>query len=198
VWLVVGLGNPGKRYERTRHNIGFLAVERFAERWSINPDARDLFGGKVGEGRVRDERCVVLRPQSFMNLSGQPVVSVAGFYKVPLEKVVVVHDDVDLPFADVRCKLGGGHGGHNGLRDISRAMTGGHPRVRFGVGRPPEGWETADWVLGKWSGVEEAALPTAIDQVATVLESILQDGVSAAMNRFNTRPKAGVAPSASA
>jgi len=120
--LVVGLGNPGARYAKTRHNVGFLVVDELARRWGCAVD-RAQFGADVGAGRLPggQEPVVLCKPQSFMNLSGQPVSSLKGYYKVELPQVVVVHDDVDLPFGDIRVKVGGGHGGHNGLRDLAAA-----------------------------------------------------------------------------
>jgi PTH1 family peptidyl-tRNA hydrolase len=187
VWLVVGLGNPGRRYEATRHNVGFRVVERLAERWGFPVDAKDLFGAKVGEGQVRNTRVLVARPQGFMNLSGQPVISIAGFHKLGPDRVVVVHDDLDLPVGDVRCKVGGGHGGHNGLRDIIRVIGGDFLRVRYGIGRPPEGWEVADFVLGKWGPEEAALLGPGVERAADVIEVVLTEGAAAAMNQFNVR-----------
>lgn len=185
--LVVGLGNPGRSYERTRHNVGFLVVDRLAERWGANPRARQQFGALLGDGTVAQQRVVFLQPQGFMNTSGQPVATAAGFFRIQAPQVIVVHDDMDLPFGAVRCKKGGGHGGHNGLRDISRAIGAEYVRVRFGVGRPPAGWDPANYVLGKWSADEERGLPALLDLAAEALEAILVEGVDAASNRFNGR-----------
>lgn len=197
--MVVGLGNPGRRYERTRHNAGFLVVERLAQRWSIAAD-RKASGALVGDGRVGDERVTVVRPQSLMNLSGQPARAMMDFLKIEPPAVVVVHDEVDLPFGAVRCKQGGGHGGHNGLRDLNKHLGPDYLRVRVGVGRPPEGWDTADYVLGTWTDDEAARLPELIDSATDAVEHILRDGIVSAMNRFNPRttgrPPAAANPSA--
>jgi PTH1 family peptidyl-tRNA hydrolase len=204
VHLVLGLGNPGRRYEQTRHNAGFLVVDRLAERAGAAVDRRQLgalvanlqLDGQAGaegprvsplRGPLGPHPVVLAKPQSFMNLSGQPAASLRGFYKVPLEQVIVVHDDVDLPFGDVRVKLGGGHGGHNGLRDLAGKLGGGFLRVRFGVGRPPEGWNTADYVLGSFTSDEQPALPEIVDVAADAVSMVVAQGVTAAMNRFNTR-----------
>ena len=194
VRLVVGLGNPGRKYARTRHNVGFRVVERLAERWSIDIE-RKQSGALVGDGLIAGERALLARPQSFMNLSGQPTRALFDFYSLGYSlgvgAVTVVHDEVDLPFGVVRVKVGGGHGGHNGLRDLSRHLGPDYSRIRVGVGRPPEGWETADYVLGAWTDAEARQLPDIIDSAADAVEAVLRDGPAAAMNRFNVRPSPG-------
>jgi PTH1 family peptidyl-tRNA hydrolase len=190
--LVVGLGNPGRRYAQTRHNVGFMVIENLAHRWSIPADGKQL-GSLVGAGRIGNEKAMVVRPQSFMNRSGQPVHSLMGYFKLAPDDVVVVHDDLDLPFGRVQIKRGGGHGGHNGLRDINKHVGPDYTRVRMGVGRPPEGWETADYVLGKWNKAEQGEIGHIVDRGADAVESLLRDGLEAAMNIFNVRPEAGSA-----
>lgn len=182
--LVVGLGNPGGRYARTRHNVGFLVAERVAARTGASIE-RKLFGALVGEGSVGGQKVVFAEPQQFMNLSGQAVASLVGFYKLPAEQVVVVHDEMDLPFTRLRVRPGGGHGGHNGIRDVQRALGNGFTRVRVGVGRPPAGWDPADYVLATWSAEEQAELDSVVDTAADAVECVVRDGVQAAMNRFN-------------
>jgi PTH1 family peptidyl-tRNA hydrolase len=189
VWLVVGLGNPGKRYERTRHNIGFDVVNELCRRWELGPPRGVRFGALVADGRIGHERASVVLPQKFMNRSGGPTQAFKNFYDLSDDRVVVVHDDVDVPFGQVRCKSGGGHGGHNGLRDIIRHSGRDFVRVRCGVGRPPEGWDTADYVLGKWNPEEQRDQPNMVNQAADAVEAVLGQGVEAAMNRFNVRPK---------
>lgn len=181
---MVGLGNPGARYARTRHNVGFLVAERLASRAGASVE-RKLFGALVGEGAVAGRKVTFALPQQFMNLSGQAVASLVGFYKVPASDVVVVHDDMDLPFGRLRVRPGGGHGGHNGIRDIQRVLGNDFPRVRVGVGRPPEGWDPADYVLATWSATEAAQLDTVVDEAASAAAAVVTDGVQAAMNRFN-------------
>ena len=189
--MLVGLGNPGRKYAGTRHNIGFDVVERLSERWGFRADQKNHLGASVGDGLVKRQKCLVVRPQSFMNRSGKPTADLARYFKLDSDKVVVIHDDLDLAFGAVRCKVGGGHGGHNGLRDINRHLGTDYLRVRFGIGRPPTGWDTADYVLGKWNGDEKSGLPEAIETACDAIEVLLEDGVSAAMNRFNVRPKKG-------
>ena len=190
MFMVVGLGNPGRRYVETRHNVGFAVIETLAQRWTIPADGKQL-GALVGSGRVSNGKAMLVRPQSFMNRSGTPVRSLMGYYKLETDKVVVVHDDLDLPFGRVQIKRGGGHGGHNGLRDINKHAGPEYARVRMGVGRPPEGWDTADYVLGKWSSSETNELESILGKGADAVESILRDGVDAAMNVVNVRKSAG-------
>ena len=189
MWLVVGLGNPGRRYASTRHNIGFSVIENLAHRWSIPADGKQL-GSLVGAGRVGNDKALLARPQSFMNRSGHPVRSLMGYFKLEAEKVVVVHDDLDLAFGRVQLKRGGGHGGHNGLRDINKHAGKDYVRVRVGVGRPPEGWDTADYVLGKWTPGEQSEIGHTIDCASDAVEAVIQGGLEAAMNRFNVRQSA--------
>jgi PTH1 family peptidyl-tRNA hydrolase len=186
--LVLGLGNPGRRYARTRHNVGFVVVDRLAERWGEVIEKKQ-FGALVGSARIGSSAAVLGKPQSFMNLSGQPAASLKGFYKLSNDQVVVVHDELDLPFGEVRLKQSGGHGGHNGLRDLQQKLGGNDfLRVRVGVSRPPQGWDTADYVLGNWNSDEEAGLGDVVERACDAVESILSDGITAAMNHFNTRP----------
>jgi PTH1 family peptidyl-tRNA hydrolase len=187
--LVLGLGNPGKRYENTRHNAGFLVADRLAGRWSTTFDGKQ-FSALLGKTRIHDRPVILAKPQTFMNRSGHTAASLRGYYKVPDEQVVVVHDDVDIPFGQVRVKRGGGHGGHNGLRDLKRFLgTGEFPRVRFGVSRPPPQWDTADYVLSKWAPEEAERLQELVDRAADAVEVVIRDGVTAAMNTFNERPR---------
>ncbi len=187
--LVVGLGNPGRRYVQTRHNIGFMVIENLSNRWTIPADGKQL-GALVGGGRIGNTKAMLVRPQSFMNRSGQPVRSLMGYFKAEPTDVVVVHDDLDLPFGRVQLKRSGGHGGHNGLRDLNKHVGSDYIRIRMGVGRPPEGWDTADYVLGKWNPKEKAEIESILDRGADAVEAVLRDGIDAAMNVFNTRNNA--------
>jgi PTH1 family peptidyl-tRNA hydrolase len=193
--LVVGLGNPGRKYQGTRHNVGFDVVERLSERWGFRADQKEQLGAQVGDGLVKQQRCMVVRPQSFMNRSGKPTSDLARYFKVDSDQVVVIHDDLDLPFGAVRCKVGGGHGGHNGLRDIHKHLGSDYLRVRVGISRPPQGWDTADYVLGKWSSEEKGRLPDAIDTACDAIEAVLDAGISVAMNQFNARSDEGASTS---
>jgi peptidyl-tRNA hydrolase, PTH1 family len=184
--LVVGLGNPGKEYERTRHNAGFWLVERFAQANGIvlrkDPKFKALVGKHAGGW--------LLLPQSFMNLSGQPVQMLAGFFKIKPEEVLVVHDELDFPPGTVRLKQGGGIAGHNGLKDISqRLATHEYWRLRLGVGKPPAGTEGADYVLQKPPAEERAEIDSAIEKSLAVMPQILAGDVQSAMNKLHTEPE---------
>jgi peptidyl-tRNA hydrolase, PTH1 family len=183
--LIVGLGNPGPRYAGTRHNIGFEVVGLLAQR----------MGGKfkahkgrcdVVEGRLGDASVVLAKPKAYMNISGGPVVSIARFYKVPVERITVVHDELDLPFGSLRLKRGGGDGGHNGLRSISAALGNReYARVRFGIGRPPGQQDPADFVLRDFASAQRKELPFLIDRAADAVEVLIAQGLEAAQNQFN-------------
>lgn len=188
--LVVGLGNPGARYQATRHNIGFVVLDRLAERhggvW------REQFDGRSCDLRVGAHRVLLLQPQTFMNRSGTSVRNAASFFKIPPEEVIVVHDEVDLPLADVRLKVGGGEAGHNGLRSVSQHLgTQGYARLRCGVGRPaPEfSGEVADYVLQAFAPAEAAAVDTLVSDAVRALELALELGLQPAMNQVNRRSK---------
>ena len=188
--LVVGLGNPGKEYERTRHNAGFWLVERFAQVKGVVLRKDPKFKALVGK---HADGTWLLLPQSFMNLSGQPVQMLAGFFKIKPEEVLVVHDELDFPPGIVRLKQGGGIAGHNGLKDISqRLATHEYWRLRLGVGKPPAGTEGADYVLQKPPAEERAAIDAAIEKSLAVLPQIIVGDMQAAMNKLHTEePKNG-------
>lgn len=185
--LLVGLGNPGARYARTRHNVGFRVAERAAVRAGV-PIERKLYGALVGEGTLAGKKVMFALPQQFMNVSGQAVASIVGFYKIPAAEVVVAHDDMDLPFGRLRVRSGGGHGGHNGIRDLIRVLGPDFVRVKVGVGRPPAGWDPADYVLAPWTSEEASRLDDLVDQAAAAMESVVRDGVVKTMNLFNAAP----------
>jgi PTH1 family peptidyl-tRNA hydrolase len=185
VHIIVGLGNPGTRYEKTRHNVGFDVVREIAERCDVRLEEK-RFNARMGKGRVAGETALLVLPQTFMNLSGDSVGPLAGFYKVAREQVVVIHDDLDLPFGVVKVKAGGGHGGHNGLRDLTKKLGGADfSRVRVGIGRPPGPMDTKAWVLAKWMPEEMKTLDAVRKRAGECVEAVLQDGAKEAMNRFN-------------
>ena len=189
--LVVGLGNPGREYASHRHNVGFMAVDELAR--ICRADAfRDKFSGEYAKGRIGDEDVVLLKPMTYMNESGRSVQPAMAFFKVPPKGLIVLHDELDLPFGDVRLKLGGGHAGHNGLRSIlAHAGAGDFGRVRIGVGRPPPGFrgEVADYVLSSFDSVERASLPDVLKRATAAVLDVAARGFDAAMNTRNTRPK---------
>ena len=187
MYLIVGLGNPGKKYNETRHNIGFDVVTDLANSWSGSEPNKKSFGSLVSDCSIKNQNTILALPQQFMNRSGQPVASLKGYYKIPNDNIIVVHDDLDLESGVVRCKRKGGHGGHNGLRDIIKHIGNDFLRIRVGIGRPPEGWETANYVLGRWNSKEIETLEQMKDESIRAIESILQDGIDATMNKFNIR-----------
>jgi PTH1 family peptidyl-tRNA hydrolase len=184
VFLLVGLGNPGQKYARTRHNVGFDVVDRLGERWGIAV-TRSSSQSLVGDGLVKNERAVLMKPQTYVNLSGGPVRAAMDFYKVPIGNVVVVHDELEVPFGKVKIKRGGGHAGHNGIRDLNQHLGTDYPRVRVGTGRPPEGWDPADFVLSRWKDDEGQEVLRMIERACDAMESVVTEGVDTAMNRFN-------------
>jgi peptidyl-tRNA hydrolase, PTH1 family len=184
-WLVVGLGNPGSEYEHTRHNAGFFVADLLATRMGCRFKAhrsRVL----VADGRLAGLPVAVAKPTSYMNDSGGPVVSIARFFKVPPERIVAIHDELDLEFGQLRVKLGGGDNGHNGLKSIRAALgTGDFYRVRFGIGRPPGRMAPADFVLRDFASGERKDLPVLVDRGADAVEALLRDGMERAQNAFN-------------
>ncbi len=190
-WLVVGLGNPGPGYSGNRHNVGQMVLDVLAAR----------LGGKFGsskakavvlEGRlgIGGPRLVLAKPLTYMNLTGEPVAALARFYGIPVERVVAVHDEIDIPFDSIRIKVGGGEGGHNGLRDITRALaTKDYARVRVGVGRPPGRQEAADYVLKDFSSTEKKDLPVLLENAADAVEALVFEGLLAAQQKFHSTGK---------
>ena len=184
-FLVVGLGNPGPKYETTRHNAGFMVVELLAGRVGARFKAHRSRADVV-EGRLAGMPVVLAKPKSYMNESGGPVNAAAQFYKVPVERIVVVHDELDVPYGTLRIKRGGGDGGHNGLRSISSALgSKEYARVRFGIGRPPGRQDPADYVLRDFAAAERKDLGFEIDRAADAVEAVLTDGVEVAQNHFH-------------
>ncbi len=182
--IVVGLGNPGAQYKETRHNIGFQVVDELARRWG-NASWKRRHEAEVSEHRAIGP-VLLVKPQTFMNLSGASVREAAKFYKTPSADIIVVHDDLDLPTGRLRIRERGGSGGHKGIASILAQLgTDEFARVRFGVGRPPEGWETPDYVLGRFTAEEQSVVTEAIAKAADAIEAILKEGTAPAMNRFN-------------
>jgi len=184
--LVIGLGNPGPRYAATRHNAGFLVLDELASRLGSSFKAQKT-RTEVAEGRLAGHAVVLAKPRSYMNESGGPVALVSRFYKVPLESLIVIHDELDLPFGTIRLKQGGGEGGHNGLKSISASLGGkSYVRVRFGIGRPPGRQDPADYVLREFAAAERKDLAYLIDRAADATEAVLAEGLLAAQNEYNT------------
>jgi PTH1 family peptidyl-tRNA hydrolase len=200
VKLVVGLGNPGSEYADTRHNVGFRVVERLAERHAIALRAERRLEGRVGEGTIRGVRAALLLPLTYMNRSGRAVA--AALEERPLDEVgadlLVVYDDLDLPFGRLRIRPGGGAGGHRGLADVQAQLgRSDFPRLRFGIGRPAEGLDGVDHVLAPFDPAEAEALAPRLALAVEAVEAVLYEGVAAAMNRFNRDPETPPPSSAS-
>ena len=186
-WLIVGLGNPGPQYETTRHNIGALLTDVLVDRISSKFSKSSKLRADVAEGRFGSTRVVIAKPHSFMNESGGPVKLLCNYYKVPLEQLVVLHDELDIDFATQRYKLGGGDNGHNGLKSIRSALDSGEfLRVRLGIGRPPGRQDPSDFVLKPFSGAERKALTDFFENAADGVETLVTQGLLKAQNDFNS------------
>ncbi|MGF7121314.1 MULTISPECIES: aminoacyl-tRNA hydrolase [unclassified Rhodococcus (in: high G+C Gram-positive bacteria)] len=184
--LVVGLGNPGPQYEKTRHNIGFMVADLLAGRVSGKFSAHKRSGAEIVQTRIAGRQVILAKPRSYMNLSGGAVSGLARFFSVEPENIVVVHDELDLDFGTIRLKLGGGEGGHNGLRSISNSLgTKDYLRTRVGIGRPPGRQDPADYVLKPFSSVERKELDLVCEEAADAAELVLQLGLEAAQNRLH-------------
>lgn len=189
--LLVGLGNPGERYARTRHNAGFWLLDAAAPRLRLQFRREKRFQGLLAEGEWRGEKLRLLQPDTYMNHSGRSVSALAGFFKIPVERILVAHDEIDLPPGSVRLKTGGGHGGHNGLRDIVAQM--GSPaftRLRIGVGHPGLSDDVVEYVLNRPGKAEQADIESAIDAACEALPDILDGDLARAMQTLHTRPNA--------
>ena len=192
VWLVVGLGNPGPSYAGHRHNVGYLVADELATRmgasWRAHKSGRaEVVEGRIGTPGSPGPRVVLARPRCYMNESGGAVSTLAKFYKVPADRIIAVHDELDIGFGTLRVKLGGGDNGHNGLRSMRASLgTGDFYRVRAGIGRPPGRQDVADFVLSNYSTVERRELPFQVDQAADAVESLVTDGLEKTQQRFNS------------
>jgi PTH1 family peptidyl-tRNA hydrolase len=187
-WLVVGLGNPEDEYGGTRHNVGADVVRTFARREHAALSRNKRVRSEVAETTVAGVRFVLCVPVSYMNRSGDPVQATAAWYKVPPERIVVCHDDLDVAVGGLRCKLGGGHAGHNGLKDVDRALgTRDYLRLRIGIGRPPGRMPARDFVLRRFSPSERETIDVTLEHAADAIVSLATDGLEPTQNRFHTR-----------
>ncbi|GAA4458274.1 aminoacyl-tRNA hydrolase [Phytohabitans houttuyneae] len=187
-WLVVGLGNPGREYTGNRHNVGFMVADLLAKRMGARFGRHKRAVADVAEGRLvpGGPRLVLAKPLTYMNLSGGPVAALSQFYKIPVGNIVAVHDELDLGFGTVRAKVGGGEGGHNGLRSMSKSLgSKDYVRVRFGIGRPPGRQDPADYVLSDFSSTERKELEFLVDRAADVADVVVTRGVEVAQNAYN-------------
>ena len=185
-WILVFLGNPGQKFDGSRHNVGFMTEQVLEKRLNVRAD-RLRFKALTAQTVLGGEKVLLMKPQTYMNLSGEAVQPAAAFYKVPPERVLVVSDDVSLPLGKLRIRASGSAGGHNGLKDIIlRLGTDAFPRVKIGVGAPPnKDYDLAEWVLSGFHGQDAAEIAAATERAADALEAILSEGVERAMNRFN-------------
>jgi PTH1 family peptidyl-tRNA hydrolase len=189
VWLVVGLGNPGPSYAGHRHNIGYVVNDELARRLGGSFRAHKSRLAEVVEGRlsIGGPRVVLARPRCYMNETGGPVSALARFYKAPVDRIIAIHDELDIPFDTMRIKLGGGDNGHNGLRSMRASLgTGDFYRVRVGIGRPPGRQSPADFVLSDYSAAERKVVPFQVDKAADAVESLVADGLQLAQSKYNS------------
>ena len=191
VWLIVGLGNPGPKYETTRHNVGQMALDVLSDRIGSG-FASHRTNSRIAEGRLvpGGPKLVLAKSNGYMNTSGGPVSALAKYFSVPADRIVVLHDELDLPFDSIKLKQGGGHGGHNGLRDIAKAL--GTPdfyRVRIGIGRPPGQQDAADYVLRPFASVETGPLSVLLEDAADATELLVNEGLLAAQQQFHGRTR---------
>ena len=186
-WLIVGLGNPGPRYELTRHNVGQLVVDELAARRGETFRAHKA-NARVVETWLRPggAKLILAKPNTYMNVSGGPVAGLAKFYGLGPDRIVVVHDELDIPFDTIKLKVGGGHGGHNGVRDVAKALdTADFPRVRVGIGRPSGRQDPADWVLDPFGATERKNLPILLGDAADAVEQLVAEGLLAAQQKHH-------------
>lgn len=188
-WLVVGLGNPGPQYAGNRHNVGFMVADLLASRmggpFKAHRSRAQVLEGRLGAPGAAGPRVVLAKPMSFMNVSGGPVTALRDFYKLPPQRLVVVHDELDVDYGALRLKLGGGDNGHNGLKSLTKSLGAGYHRVRFGVGRPPGRMQVADYVLRDFSSGERKELAYFVDRAADAVETLVSDGLERAQSAYN-------------
>ena len=184
-WIIAGLGNPGKEYETSRHNTGFIALDTLTGKKNVR--VSDLkFKGLCGRGELSDRSVLFLKPQTFMNLSGDSLAEAAAFYKIPMERVIVIYDDISLPVGKIRIREKGSAGGHNGIKNIiERSGTDVFPRIKIGVGAPPASGELVNWVLGSFSDEDRKKLEGSIDNACSAVAEIIKNGYQAAAAKFN-------------
>ena len=184
-WLLVCLGNPGKEYANTRHNIGFLAADALEKRTGVKFN-KLKYRALTGEVTLGGQRVLVVKPQTYMNLSGEAVKLAGGFYKIPPERILVLYDDVSLPLGKLRIRASGSAGGHNGIKNIIAHLgTDAFPRIKVGVGAPQQEDGLVDWVIGSFTAAERKVVDAAIDKALDAAECVIEHGVSEAQNRFN-------------
>ncbi|MBS4024408.1 MAG: aminoacyl-tRNA hydrolase [Clostridia bacterium] len=183
--LIVGLGNPGSRYELTRHNSGFLIVDQLVDKY-VSSGFKEKGKVLLAEAAIGGEKVLLAKPQTFMNLSGQGVIPLAQFYKIAPADILVIYDDLDLEVGKIRLRPQGGSGGHNGIKSIIQLLgTEEFPRLKIGIGRPPANWDTADYVLSRFTSEEWSVITKVIDDGVAAAEAYLKEGIHQAMNKYN-------------
>ena len=188
-FCIVGLGNPGRQYEDTKHNVGFHVIDRLAEKYDIQV-TKFKHKALIGDGMIQGRRVLLVKPQTFMNLSGESVREIVNFYKIPQERFVVIFDDTSLPCGSVRIREKGSHGGHNGIRNIIAQMgTEEFYRIKVGIGEKPSGWDLADYVLSKFDADALPLMEQGMDKAVLGVEVMLAKGIHEAANRVNQKPK---------
>ncbi|MFD8572662.1 aminoacyl-tRNA hydrolase [Streptomyces sp. NPDC059639] len=190
-WLIAGLGNPGPEYAMNRHNVGFMVADLLARRMGAKFKRATKGQAQVVEGRLgppgpANHRVILAKPMSYMNVSGGPVTALRDFYKVPTDRIVAVHDELDIDYGVLRLKLGGGDNGHNGLKSMTKAMGPDYHRVRFGIGRPPGRMQVADFVLKDFSSTERKELDYFVDRAADAVEALVTEGLERAQSSYNS------------
>ena len=184
--LIIGLGNPGEKYSKTRHNAGFWFIDELADRYSANFKSESKFSGEVAKVTIEGQPVWLLKPMTFMNRSGLAAHQLASFYKIPASQILVAYDELDLPAGTVRFKSAGGHGGHNGLRDLHAQISKDYHRLRFGIGHPGDRNKVADYVLSRPNQNDEIAIKNAIDKALDAIDLIVQGDYQKAMNYLHT------------
>jgi PTH1 family peptidyl-tRNA hydrolase len=185
MFVIAGLGNPGSKLDKTRHNMGFDAIDLMAEKYNIKVN-KLKHKALIGDGTINNEKVLLVKPQTYMNLSGESIREAMEWYKVPVENLIVLYDDVDIPIGRVRVRPSGSSGTHNGMKSvIYQLQSDAFPRVRIGIGRAPEGWDMADFVLGKFSPEERKAVDSALANAVDAAVTIISSGVEKAMGIYN-------------
>jgi len=184
--LIIGLGNPGDKYTKTRHNAGFWFIDELANRYSASFKTETKFSGEVAKANIEGQSVWLLKPSTFMNRSGLAAHQIASFYKISVDQILVAYDELDLPVGTVRLKVGGGHGGHNGLRDLHAQITKEYTRLRFGIGHPGDSKKVADYVLSRPNQNDEIAIQNAIDKSLDVIKEVISGDTQKAMNTLHT------------
>lgn len=183
--LIIGLGNPGKKYELTKHNIGFLLIDQIADKYNAD-NFKERYNSLAAEVNINGEKVILIKPQTYMNLSGKGVAPFLNFYKLTAADIIVIYDDLDLAVGKIRLRPKGGAGGHNGIKSLIQALgTEEFQRLKVGIGRPPQGWQTADYVLSKFTDEEWPLITEAIKEGVAAVEKTLEQGIEVAMNSFN-------------